>query len=106
MVARARRALAHPPFSLPRHACLRAHEKVAVGVGCDGVHALPRELGQVAVQRQLVVQDLVRLQACAGWAWGPFARWGEGCPRGCTRARAGKTRVGFSSPSHTPRTRT
>ena len=45
------------------HRLLRAHEEVAVGVCGDGLHALPRELGQVAIQRQLVVQDLVGLQA-------------------------------------------
>ena len=43
------------------HRLLRAHAEVAVGVCGDGLHALPRELGQVAIQRQLVVQDLVGL---------------------------------------------
>lgn len=44
------------------HRLLCAHKEITVGVGCDGVHALPRELSQVAVERELVMQDLIRLQ--------------------------------------------
>ena len=43
------------------HRFLGAHEKVAVGVHRHLLHGLARELRQVPVQRQLVVQDLVGL---------------------------------------------
>ena len=40
---------------------LRAHEEVTVSVLCHLLDALARELGQVPIERQLVVQDLVCL---------------------------------------------
>lgn len=43
------------------HALLRRHEEVAVRVLRHLLHRLPGELAEVAVECQLVVQDLVRL---------------------------------------------
>ena len=43
------------------HRFLGAHEEVAVGVHRHLLHGFARELSQVAVQRQFVVQDLVGL---------------------------------------------
>ena len=43
------------------HSFLGAHEEIAVGVHRHLLHGLARELRQVSVQRQLVVQDLVGL---------------------------------------------
>jgi hypothetical protein len=48
-------------FSVRQQPCLWRHKEVAVCVTRDGLHTLAAELCKVAVERKLVMQDLVGL---------------------------------------------